>query len=197
MSIKIQFPEMADTLAPFVKICHILYDKEYVCAYDGNVSFRFGHSVLATPTHLSKGMITEEDLIVVNLEGYQLAGARKPTSELKVHLAVYQNNPHINCIIHAHPLYATAIYRDGKEVDTGVLTEAQDTLGVVPVVPYHAPGTCELADAVGLAMKDNIRACIMEKHGVVVGGKTLMDTYFLLTSLERLAKTEHLIANMK
>lgn len=197
MAIQDHCPEMAEHLEPFVEVCHALYKNRYVCAYDGNVSMRFGDKILATPTHLCKGLISTNDLIVVNLDGNQLAGERKPTSELKVHLAIYKQNPTVKCIIHAHPLYATAVYRNGKTVDSSVLTEAAATLGVVPIVPCFAPGSIDLAEAVGLAMPEGICACMMENHGVVVAGKTLEETYFLLTSIERLAKTEYLIANMK
>ena len=197
MSIQKQFPEMTDYLEPFVEVCHAMYRHQYVCAYDGNVSMRFNDKILATPTHVCKGLLTIDDLIVVDIDGNQLAGDRKPTSELKVHLAVYKENPNAGCIIHAHPLYATAIYRDGKTVDTSVLTEPEAVLGTVPIVPCFTPGTPELAESVGAAMPEGICACMMEKHGLVVAGKSLEDTYFLLTSVERLAKTEYLIANMK
>jgi L-fuculose-phosphate aldolase len=197
MTIQSKFPEMTEFIEPFIEVCHALYKNQYVCAYDGNVSIRFEDKILATPTHLSKGLLTKDDLIVVDLDGNQLAGNRKPTSELKVHLAVYEQNHTAKCIIHAHPLYATAIYRNGKAVDSSVLTEAEETLGTVPIVPCFAPGTKDLAQAVGKAMPEGVRACMMENHGVVVAGETLEEVYFLLTSVERLAKTEYLIANMK
>ena len=144
MTIQSKFPEMTEFIEPFIEVCHALYKNQYVCAYDGNVSIRFEDKILATPTHLSKGLITKDDLIVVDLDGNQLAGNRKPTSELKVHLAVYEQNHTAKCIIHAHPLYATAIYRNGKAVDSSVLTEAEETLGTVPIVPCFAPGTKDL-----------------------------------------------------
>lgn len=197
MGIAERFPEMTENLVPFVEVCHAMYNNEYVCAYDGNVSMRFGNKILATPTHVCKGVLTIDDLIVVDLDGNQLAGERKPTSELKVHLAVYKQQPNVRCIIPAHPLYATAIYRQGKKVDSSVLTEAKATLGNVPTVPCFEPGTAGLAEAVGEAMADGVSACMMENHGVVVAGMSLEETYFLLTSVERLAKTEYLIANMK
>lgn len=197
MAIKDQFPEIANYIDSFVEVCHAIYNNQYVCAYDGNVSLRVGNHILATPTHLCKGVLTADDLIVVDYDGKQLAGNRRPTSELKVHLAIYERNSSVMCIIHAHPLYATAIYRNGKAVDTSVLTESEATLGRVPVVPCFAPGSTTLADAVGAAMSQECCACMMENHGVVVAGKNLEETYFLLTSMERLAKTEYLIANMK
>lgn len=194
MSIGDSFPEMVPSLPSFINICHRLYEKEFVCAYDGNVSMRFDDHILVTPTHLCKGDVAEDDLIVVDLSGAQVYGKRRPSSELKVHLAVYARQPETRCVIHAHPLYATAVYREGRKVRTALLMEAEMSLGTVPVVPFIAPGSQALADAVGEAMAGDVRACVMEKHGVVTSGETLETTYFLLESLERLAKTEMIVA---
>lgn len=197
MSVEKFFPEFQSEVARFVEICHRLYDKGFVCAYDGNVSLKKGDHILITPTHLCKGDLSQEDLLIIRENGEQLYGTRRPSSELKLHLAVYAAQPEIQCIIHAHPLYATALYRSGKKVDVSVLTEASDTLGYVPVVPFEAPGSKALANAVGAAMTTGIHACVMEKHGVVVAGHDLEATYYLLESLERLAKTETVLATMK
>lgn len=197
MSIEKYFPEFQDEIIRFVEICHRLYNKEFVCAYDGNVSLKRGDRILITPTHLCKGDLLKDDLLIVRENGEQLYGARRPSSELKLHLAVYAAQPETQCIIHAHPLYATALYRGGKSVDVSVLTEASDTLGDVPVVPFEAPGSKALADAVGAAMTVGIHACVMEKHGVVVAGCDLEATYYMLESLERLARTETVLATMK
>ena len=197
MDIKQKFPQMMDMIHPFVKTCHDMYRNHYVCSYDGNISVRFDNLVLATPTHLSKGDITADDLIVVNLKGDKVFGHRAPTSELKVHLAIYNTNKEARAVVHGHPIYTTAIYRDGKYPDSSVLTESQDTFKNIPVVPNREPGTTQLAEDVAKAMGCVSQACVMEKHGAVTCGKTLEEAYFLLESLERLAKTEYLIASLK
>lgn len=187
------FPEIKQHLDPFLDVCHRLYQNGFVCAYDGNVSMRFDDLVLVTPTHLCKDMVSIDDLILVDLHGNKRYGDRQPSSELKMHLAIYDKNPMISCIIHAHPLYTTAIYRNGRPVKTDVLMEAEASLGKVPVIPYLQTGSQELADAVGSHMQREVHACVLEKHGVVVSGKTLEQTYFLIESLERLAKTEYIM----
>ncbi len=191
------FPEFQSDVACFVDICHRLYTKGLVCAYDGNVSMKIGGHILMTPTHVCKGNLSVNDLLVVNGEGEKLYGRRQPSSEMKVHLAIYDALPERKCVIHAHPVYSTAVYRHGKNVDVSLLTESEDTLGFVPVVPFAAPGSQALADGVRKVMTENVQVCIMEKHGVVASGFDLEETYFLLESLERLAKTETIIATMK
>ena len=83
-----RFPEFSPHLEEFVAVCHRLYEQGFVCAWDGNVSLRVGEQILVTPTHLCKGDVRVEDLIVVDRAGRQLFGERQPSSELQVHLAV-------------------------------------------------------------------------------------------------------------
>ncbi|MEE0434029.1 MAG: class II aldolase/adducin family protein [Peptococcaceae bacterium] len=196
MSLTMRFPQMAPYVASFVDVCHRLYTNGFVCAYDGNVSMRFDDLVLVTPTHLCKGMVKADDLIVVDLQGNQCFGERRASSELKVHLAIYNKKPECHAIVHAHPLYATAVYNRTRGVDTSCLMEAAMSLGNVPVVPFIEAGSQALADAVASAMTHDVQACVLEKHGVVTAHSDLLAAYFLLESLERLAKTEAIRAAM-
>ena len=89
MCVEELFPEFQPYVAYFVEICHRLYSKGLVCAYDGNVSMKIGEHILITPTHVCKGDLSVSDLLVVNGAGEKLYGKRQPSSEMKVHLAVY------------------------------------------------------------------------------------------------------------
>lgn len=193
--IRARFPEMAASLEPFIRICHRLYEKGFVCAYDGNVSMRFGEHILITPTHLCKGEVTIDDLIVIDRNGQSVFGERRPSSEAQMHLAVYEASSSLKCVVHAHPLYATAIYREQREVRPEILMEARMSLGDIPVIPYIGTGTQELAEAVGDAVKNGAHVCMLEEHGAVACGEMLEETYFLIESLERLAKTEYIVGN--
>lgn len=196
MMLRERFPEFAPHLEEFVAVCHRLYEQGFVCAWDGNVSLRVGEKILVTPTHLCKGDVRVEDLIVVDRAGRQLFGERRPSSELKVHLAVYAAKPETSAVVHAHPLYATALYRAGRLPQTALLMEAAESLGAVPLVPFIDHGTQALADAVGRVMPPEVRACVLERHGTVTCGRSLEEAYFLTESLERLAKTETILATV-
>lgn len=191
-----EFPALAEQVQTMLAVCHRLYEKGFVIAYDGNVSVRIGDHILVTPTHLSKGAVQEEDLIVVDLRGDVCFGNRKPSSELRLHLALYEKKPTCRAIVHAHPLYATTIYRRGRAPEISCLMEAALSLGEhVPLVPFADHGTQALADAVGAAMREeDVCACVLERHGTVTVGDDLWQAYFRTESLERLAHTETILA---
>ena len=78
-------------------ICEIgrrIYAKGFAAANDGNITVRLNDKhVLCTPTMVSKGFMKPDDICKVDYEGKQVAGTRKRTSEVLVHLAVYKNRP--------------------------------------------------------------------------------------------------------
>src|SRR4029434_5944503 len=89
------------------QICEIgrrVYAKGFAAANDGNISIRLNdREVLCTPTMVSKGFMKPEDLCKVDYEGKQLAGTRKRSSEILLHLAVYKERQDINTDAHSHP----------------------------------------------------------------------------------------------
>ena len=80
------------------RIGKLLYDRGYVAANDGNISVRVGEHLVVTPSGVSKGRMTPEMLLVTDLEGNVLEGNRHPTSEGKMHLAVYRHRPDVNAV---------------------------------------------------------------------------------------------------
>ena len=95
----------AEILAAGLKI----YQRGLVAANDGNLSVRVGDNALwVTPTGVSKGSMTEDMLVKLDLDGNRLEGTRKPSSETKMHLRIYKENPDVRAVVHAHPPAATA-----------------------------------------------------------------------------------------
>ena len=94
------------------EICDIgrrIYNKGFAAGNDGNISFRLGpNEVLCTPTMISKGFMKPSDLCIVDMEGNQLAGHRKRSSEVLLHLTIMKERPDINSVVHCHPPHATA-----------------------------------------------------------------------------------------
>ena len=93
--------------------------------------------VLITPTGVSKGFMKPEDLIVVDYNGNVLAGEKKPSSEMFMHLQVYKERPDVNSVCHAHPPYATGYAVAGMPLDKCVLPEVVIALGSIPLVEYQ------------------------------------------------------------
>src|SRR5947199_4746600 len=140
------------------EICEIgrrLYNKGFAAANDGNISIRLNEKeILCTPTMVSKGFMKPEDVCKVDYDGNQLAGTRKRSSEILLHLAVYKNRPDVNGVVHCHPPHATAFAVAGVPIPKCVLPEVEVFLGEVPTAIYETPGTQKFAETVLPYVKD-------------------------------------------
>ena len=167
-----------------VAVCRALYQRQLLAATDGNLSVRCGANLLTTPSGVNKGFIREEDILTVDLTGQVLAGVGKPTTELLLHLEVYQVRPEAGAVIHAHPPIATAFTLAGVSLAEGILPEVVLSLGAIPTAPYATTGTPEMAAAVRdlLPCYD---AILLEQHGAVTIGQNLWEAY------NRMEKVEH------
>lgn len=165
-----------------------LYRRGMVAANDGNISCRLGDgTVLTTPTGVSKGYMTREMLVQLSPEGKILFGEAKPSTEAGLHLKLYQNNPKIGAVVHAHPPYATAFACSGKTLDVPILPEAVVNLGEIPLLPYYPPGSRELAEAAG-AFALQHQALLMANHGALTWGKDIKTALFRMEALEHTAQ---------
>jgi len=170
------------------EICTVgrwIYERGFVASTDGNVSVRLGPDrILTSPTCLSKGMMTSDDLVITDLEGRRVDGTRKASSELAMHLLIYRLRPDVNAVCHAHPPVATGFAAAGLALDKPILCELVLDLGCVPLARYGTPGTAELTAAVEPFVRDH-NAILMANHGVVTYGPDL------LTAFQRMECTEH------
>ncbi len=113
-----------------IEIGQRMYVRGFVAANDGNISVKTGdNEVWATPTGVSKGFMKKKMLVKVDLDGNVLEGTNRPSSELKMHLRAYRENPDILSVCHAHPPICTCFAIAGVPLDAPVLAEAIITLG--------------------------------------------------------------------
>lgn len=153
----------------------------------GNLSVRLDqHRLLATPTGVSKYMLRSADMVIVDLEGQQLSGSMRTTSEISMHLAVYQHRPDVSAVIHSHPPTATAFACAGRALDDMLCQEAVMTLGTVPLAQYATTGTSEVAASLEPLIPGH-DAILMANHGVVSYGKTLIEAFLRMETVEHLA----------
>ncbi len=153
----------------------------------GNLSVRLdSQRLLVTPTGVSKGLVKAVDMVIVDLDGRLLAGSRKVTSEMSMHLAVYQQREDIHAVVHSHPPIATAFACSGRALDEILCQEAVMTVGIVPLAPYATTGTAEVAASMRPFIADH-DAILLENHGVVSYGKTLMEAFMNMETVEHLA----------
>ena len=125
------------------------YDKGLVSANDGNLSVRLNENeILCTPTLQCKGFMKPEDICTVDLDGKHIAGDKRPTSEIKLHLQVYRRRSDVNSVIHTHPPHVTAFAISGKPIPSGILAEPEIFLGEVPTAKYATPGSKEFSETI-------------------------------------------------
>jgi L-fuculose-phosphate aldolase len=163
------------------EICEIgdrIYKKGFAAANDGNISFRVSDKeIVCTPTQICKGFMKPDDLCVVDMEGNQLSGRRKRTSEIKLHIAIMKERPEVKSVVHCHPPHATAFGIAREPVPQCVLPEVEVFLGDVPITKYATPGGQEFASTI-LPFVHKTNVIILANHGTVSYGDTVEHAYW-------------------
>lgn len=171
------------------QICDIgkrIYDRNMVAANDGNISVKLNENeFLCTPTGVSKGFMTPDYICKVDKNGkvLQANGNFRPSSEIKMHMRVYQCRPDVGAVVHAHPTFATSFAIAGIPLTQPIMPEAVIALGCVPIAKYGRPSTEEIPDAVEewLPYYD---AVLLESHGALTFSTDLLNAYHKMESVE-------------
>jgi L-fuculose-phosphate aldolase len=175
-----------------VRVARLIWERGFVAATDGNLSARLGQGrLLVTASGLSKGFLTTDDLTVVDLEGKPVSSFRgrgqRASSEIQMHLEVYQQRADVNAVVHAHPPASTAFSIAGVSLARCVIPEVVVTLGAIPTADYATPGTAEVPKSIKQVVRDH-DAIIMTHHGSLTVGKTLWEAYMRLEKVEHTAQ---------
>jgi L-fuculose-phosphate aldolase len=164
----------------FCDIGRRIWQRGFCAGNEGNHSYRLGPDrVLCTPTGISKGNLKPSDLCVVDMTGKQVAGSRKRTSEILMHLAIYKIRDDVKAVIHSHPPHATAFAVAGVDLPTCIHPEAEVFLGPVHTAKYVTPGDTRLGESIAPFVKDS-NTVLMGNHGVVCYGHDLENAYYKL-----------------
>ncbi|NKY27605.1 bifunctional S-methyl-5-thioribose-1-phosphate isomerase/methylthioribulose 1-phosphate dehydratase [Nocardia gamkensis] len=96
--------------AAIADIARELYRRGWMPGTAGNISVRTGATALVTGSGLSKGELTERDMVTVRIaDSAPVADhGRKPSAETTIHTAVYRTRP-AQAVVHIHPPFATAL----------------------------------------------------------------------------------------
>ena len=169
------------------EMCEIgrrMYSRGLIAAFEGNLSVRLGPDrVLCTPTLICKGFLKPEDLCTVDMDGKQISGQSRRTSEVLLHLAIYRQREDVQAVVHAHPPHALAFALTHEPIPKCLLAEVEAFLGEVPTAPYATPGTQEFADTVA-PFVGQANAILLANHGTVSYEKSLEQALFLTEILE-------------
>jgi L-fuculose-phosphate aldolase len=166
-----------------------LRDRFFIASNDGNISARISENeVLITPTGVNKGDVTSEMILKIDMQGKVISGAGKPSSETKMHLAVYRTRPDVQAIVHAHPPTATGFAACRIRLDQDViLPEVVFGLGKIGFAEYGTPTTDEIPNAVVKEIPD-CEALILANHGALTVGPDVMQAYYRMEVLEMYAR---------
>lgn len=170
-----------------VRVGRLMYERGYVVSSDGNVSVCLDDGrIVATPTMTSKGRMTEDGLAVTDETGRPLTKER-PSSELAMHLLIYQERSDIRSVCHAHPPHSSAFAVAGLAIDQPILSEVILTLGCVPLAAYGTPSTSELTEEMRPFVKYH-NALLMANHGAVAYGADVWQAFDRLETMEHTAR---------
>ena len=183
-----RFPTDAEAKKLIVEIGKRMYAKNFVATNDGNISCKVDDDLIwTTPTGVSKGFMSEDEMVKMRLDGTVLSqGERGASSEVKMHLRIYKENPDARGVCHAHPPISTSFAIAGIGLDRAIYPEALVNLGTVPCVHYEAPGSQGIPDSVAPYAKD-YNALLLANHGAVAWGPSLMDAWYRLEATEHYA----------
>ena len=172
-------------------VSHKVYQRGLTSAAGGNISVRIPDTehVLIKRTGISLGEVTREDALVVTTDGEVVEGQGKPSKEIRWHLAIYETRPDVGAVVHCHPPYAVGYATVGGELPLPTVTAQKLLAPNVPVAKAAPSGSVELARFVAEVFEGNpdIKAALLEKHGIAAVGQTLEEAYNVADLVEATA----------
>jgi L-fuculose-phosphate aldolase len=177
-----------------VRVGQIMHAKGFVAATDGNISARLDKDrFLVTPSGLSKGYMTPDQMVVIDWDARPIGSARfgaardlKPSSEILLHLEAYRQRPEIRAVVHAHPVHAITLSIAGISLARCLIPEVVVNLGLIPTTDYAMPASAEGATVIRELIQ-RYDAIILQRHGSVTIGKNVWEAYLNLEKLENAA----------
>jgi len=165
-----------------------LYQQRLTTTSGGNVSIRLKDFIIITSSQTDKGRMKANEVGIITINGKNLTPKLKPTMEMGLHTSVYKQRPDVFSIVHAHPVFATALAASEGLIETDVSGEARAILGIPAFAAYRTMSSQELAEIVTQKAK-NSNVIIMQHHGIVALGKSILEAFDRLEVLEATAKT--------
>tara|TARA_B100000989_G_scaffold73831_1_gene52031 strand:+ start:852 stop:1490 length:639 start_codon:yes stop_codon:yes gene_type:complete len=153
---------------------------------EGNVSFKLGDQIYITPSGINGLSIKESDICQLSLKG-DIKGKKKPSSELSLHLKIYENFSDINSIVHTHSMWASIISCMQLDIPSFHYMVAEFGGDNIRCAEYATFGTVELGAKVVKALNER-NGCLLSNHGQVTIGKNLDEAFSLSKALEKISK---------
>ncbi|MEA2069517.1 MAG: class II aldolase/adducin family protein [Verrucomicrobiota bacterium] len=174
-----------------------LYRQGLTTTSGGNISLRVSTElILLTPSATDKGNMAADQIAEIGLDGTNHTPHLKPSIETSMHLEIYKRHPHVQAIVHAHPPMASTFVAARKPINVRLVAEAYAIVGRPAIAPYALMGTPELAASVAESLKENTCCTLMENHGVLCTGNSLLQAFDRIEVLENAAKINLLVAQL-
>jgi len=171
-----------------VRVSHIIYQNKFVSAYDGNISaISETGNLYITRSAICKGELTTDDILEIDFNGNLISGTGKISTENKLHRFVYSKRKDVKAVVHCHPIYSTAFSLVDESIDN-YFPEVFLSIGKVPICKYATPSTDEVTESIKDYLETS-NALILQNHGAVTFGNSVIDAYYKMEKLEHAAKT--------
>ena len=181
-----QMKEEKELVASFMRRC---YSKGLTTSTGGNLSMRVGDVMLITPSGKDKSSLTYSDIAEVDINtGENLTPEKKLSIETEMHRKILLKRPDVVSVMHSHPTFCCLFSSSSEEIDTTLIAESWYLLDKVKKVPYALMGTVELAERVSDYAKEGNNALLLENHGALVAGKSVLNAFDRLECMEQAAK---------
>jgi L-fuculose-phosphate aldolase len=165
-----------------------LYRQGLTTTSGGNISLKVSEdTILITPSATDKGQMKWKEVGIMSILGENLTPDLKPSIESALHLGIYKKNSEVLAIVHAHPVFASSFTAMKCTINTSLTAEARAICGEPKFVPYALMGSSELAD-VTAENASEADVMLLENHGILTTGKTLLSAFDKLEVLENAAK---------
>jgi 3-dehydro-4-phosphotetronate decarboxylase len=172
-----------------------LFDRGLTMGSSGNISVRVDGGWLMTPTNACLGRLDPARISFLDRDGRHVSGD-KPTKESFLHVAMYGERPEARAVVHLHSTHSVAVSCledvDPANVLPPITAYYVMRVGTLPLVPYHAPGDMDLAEAVR-KLAGRHHAVLLANHGPVVAGTSLENAVYAMEELEETAKLHLLL----
>ncbi len=166
-----------------------LYRQGLTTTSGGNISLRISDDlILLTASATDKGNMMADEIAEIGMDGANHTPHLKPSIETSMHLEIYKRHSHVQAIVHAHPPMASTFVATRKPINTRLIAEAYAMVGEPQIAPYALMGSPELAEAVAGSFRKHTSCVLMENHGVLCVGDTLLQAFDRIEVLENTAK---------
>ena len=172
-----------------VAVMNRIYHSGMTTLSGGNLSILDENGdIWITPAGVDKGNLTPRDIMCVDVDG-RSTGPHRPSTELPFHRAIYAARPDLRAIVHAHPPALVSFSIARKVPETAVIPQVHRICGPVGYAPYALTGSEQLGQVIAATFGEGFNSVMLENHGAVTGGETLLGAFERLETLEFGART--------